>query len=81
MINKNSAMFTRTTGTISLLLLTIFVTFGCQKQVASPLETLQKTKQCPECDLTDTKLSDMDLTSANLNGAKLEGACARKGQT
>ena len=47
MINKNLAMFTRTTGTISFLLLTIFVTFGCQKEAAGPLETLQKTNQCP----------------------------------
>ena len=38
------------------------------------LNTLNTTKQCPGCDLSNANLSNMVLTGANLKGANLTGA-------
>ncbi|NJL83558.1 MAG: pentapeptide repeat-containing protein [Chloroflexaceae bacterium] len=51
---------------------------GCEREeptaIADPLEQLQQTKECVECDLQGADLNGVDLQGANLNRANLSGA-------
>ncbi len=48
------------------------------KEVATNIQILLDTKECPQCNLTGADLEGADLERANLEGANLEGATLEK---
>jgi uncharacterized protein YjbI with pentapeptide repeats len=74
-LKGNTGMFTKTNSLFLSVLVGLLLLVANATHAFDPAdrEKLRKTKNCPNCDLSDANLSEERLPGANLSGANLSG--------